>query len=121
MHETPLVIYNGDCPICAPEIRSYRRQARDANADLTFCDLNDMNLSRYDLTPDQAAKRLHVIQDERLISGVEAFLVIWRALPKLRWLARLVDRPVVRPIAGWIYNAILAPTLFGLHKRRQRR
>ncbi|MBJ3761201.1 DUF393 domain-containing protein [Maribius pontilimi] len=121
MSSTPLVIYNGQCPICAPEVRSYQRQARAADADLDFADLNDMDLSRFDLTEDQAAKRLHVVRDDTLISGVDAFLVIWRELPKTRWLARLIDRPVIRPVAGWIYNTVLAPILFAMHKRRQSR
>ena len=116
---SPLVIYNGQCPICAPEVRSYQRQARAAGADLDFADLNEMDLSRYDLTEDQAAKRLHVVQDGQLISGVDAFLVIWRKLPRTKWLARVVDRPVLRPVAGWVYNRILAPVLFAMHKRRR--
>ncbi|SHI91688.1 Predicted thiol-disulfide oxidoreductase YuxK, DCC family [Palleronia salina] len=121
MSETPLVIYNGACPICAPEVRSYQRQARAAGADLRFEDLNHMDLRRFDLTEDQAAKRLHVVRDGELISGVDAFLVIWRELPKTHWLARLIDRPVIRPVAGWVYNRVLAPILFAMHKRRQTR
>ena len=119
MSDCPLVIYNGDCPICAPEVRSYKRQARAAGADLDFADLNGLDLARFDLTEDQAAKRLHVLRNGELVSGVDAFLIIWRKLPKTRWIARIVDAPVIRPLAGMIYDRILAPLLFTLHKRRR--
>ncbi|WOI55649.1 DUF393 domain-containing protein [Palleronia sp. LCG004] len=121
MSDAPLVIYNGRCPICVPEIRSYRRQAEAAGIDMDFADFNEMSLDRFDLTEDQAARRLHVVRDGRLVSGIDAFLVIWRALPRTRWIARLVDRPLLRPFAGWIYDRILAPIIYRMHKARERR
>lgn len=38
-----------------------------------------------------AMRRLHVQEaDGRLLSGVDAFIAIWRRLPRWRWLAHLV-------------------------------
>lgn len=121
MSETPTVIYNGACPICAPEVRAYRRQAEAADADLRFVDLNEADMAAYGLTRDEAARRLYVAQDGGLVSGVEAFAVVWSRLPRLRWLARAARLPVIRPVAWFVYDKVLAPLLYALHRRRQRR
>ena len=45
------VIYNGSCPICSREIAAYRRYAEAQALPMDFTDLNETDLSRYDLTP----------------------------------------------------------------------
>ncbi|MFN7003112.1 MAG: thiol-disulfide oxidoreductase DCC family protein [Roseinatronobacter sp.] len=115
------ILYNGRCPICSAEIAQYRKQAERAGAPLVFTDLNAADLSDWHLTPDQATRRLHARQDGRIISGFPAFLILWRALPRMRWLARLLSLPVLRQLAGFGYNRIAAPLLHALHRRREAR
>ena len=54
----------------------------------------------------------------RIVSGVEAFALIWKRLPRYGWLARLVRLPGVRGLAGFAYNRLAAPFLYRRHKRR---
>lgn len=115
------VIYNADCPICAREIAVYRREADGAQLPIGFTALTDTDLARLGLSPDAAARRLHVVQNGTLHEGLDAFLILWRALPRWRWLARLLSLPVLRPLAGAAYNHLAAPLLYALHRRRQRR
>lgn len=117
---TPTVIYNGDCPICAREIGVYRARVGAGGA-LRFVDLHDADLAALGLTPDDAARRLHLVEDGRLLSGVDAFLALWRGTPGFGWMARIVAAPVVRPIAGATYEWLLAPALYAMHRRRQAR
>jgi predicted DCC family thiol-disulfide oxidoreductase YuxK len=112
------VIYNGACPVCSREIGLYRARAEGAVA---FVDLNDADLSVFGLTRDEAARRLHVVEDGRLLSGVDAFRALWRATPGFRWLARLAGLPGVRQIAGAVYDRLLAPALYRRHLNRLRR
>jgi predicted DCC family thiol-disulfide oxidoreductase YuxK len=71
------------------------------------------------MTEDQAARRLHArLPDGRIVSGVEAFALIWERLPRSRWLARLVRLPLINPVAEMAYNRIAAPVLYRRHKRR---
>ena len=112
------VIYNGACPICAREIAFYRRRAGDDGA-LRFVDLNGGDLGGYDLTPDQAARRFHVYSEGRLLSGVDAFAVLWRATPGLRWLGRLVTIRPLRRLAGVVYDRIVAPWRYRRQRRRR--
>ena len=118
MKQECTVIYNGGCPICSREIDVYRSRASD---DLGFEDLNDTDLERFGLTADAAARRLYAVRDGELLAGVDAFLVLWRSTPGFRGLARFVGLPGVRQAAGFVYEGVLAPLLYAMHKRRQAR
>jgi predicted DCC family thiol-disulfide oxidoreductase YuxK len=77
--------------------------------------------SHWGLTEDEAARRLHVMQDGKVLSGLAAFRAIWAGLPRWRWLARLTGLPVIRPAMAFLYDRIAAPMLYRAHLRRQRR
>ena len=115
------IIYNGSCPICSREVNGYARYAQARALPLTFTDLTATDLDALGLTPDEAAERLHVLHEGKLVAGVDAFVILWAEMPRFRWLARLVTLPMIYPIAVFVYDQILAPLLFGMHKRRQAR
>ena len=113
------ILYNGACPVCRAEIHHYRDASEKAGAAMRFDDLNAVDLGDWRLNADQAARRLHARHpDGRIVSGVEAFALIWDRLPRYRWLARMVRLPVVDGLAGFAYNRIAAPVLYRRHKRR---
>jgi predicted DCC family thiol-disulfide oxidoreductase YuxK len=112
------VIYNGACPVCSREIGLYRARAEGPVA---FVDLNAADLACFGLTPDVAARRLHVVEDGKLLVGVDAFRALWRATPGFRWLAAVAGWPGVRQAAGLVYDRVLAPALYRRHLRRTAR
>jgi predicted DCC family thiol-disulfide oxidoreductase YuxK len=111
------VIYNGECPVCSREIGVYRARAEGP---VRFVDLNACDMATFGLTPDAAARRLHVVEDGRLLAGVDAFLALWRATPGFRLLAAVVGLPGVRQVVGGVYEWVLAPALYRQHLRRVR-
>lgn len=111
------ILYNDTCPLCRFEIDHYRAAAARDAAPLRFDRLQDA--SRWGLTEDQAARRLHVLKDGQLLSGLEAFRAIWSTLPSWRWLARVTGWPVLRPAVTVLYDRIAAPLLYRAHVRRQ--
>lgn len=113
------ILYNDTCPLCRFEIDHYRAAATRDSAPLRFDPLKDAAL--WGLTEDQAARRLHVMQDGRLLSGLAAFRAIWATLPRWRWLARVTGWPVIRPVVTVLYDRIAAPLLYRAHLRRQAR
>ncbi|MBK1636407.1 thiol-disulfide oxidoreductase DCC family protein [Rhodovulum adriaticum] len=115
------VIYNAECPICSREVGAYRRHAQARGLPIRFSPLDGANLARWGLSAEDAARRFHVVQDGRLISGVPAFAALWSAMPRYRWLAWLVTRPGLRGVAGWGYDRLAAPLLYAMHRRRQAR
>lgn len=115
------IIHNDRCPICAREVAGYARAADRAGVALDIQGLDGEARHWAGLDRDAAARRFHVIRDGQLLSGLDAFLVIWEALPGLRWLARALRPAWVRALADPVYDRLLAPALFALHRRRQRR
>lgn len=122
--ETVTTFYNGDCPVCSREIGHYRRVADRRPAALEWRDLasDPEALARYGVTPEDARRRLHVIDEAgRVRSGVDAFVAVWRNLPGYRHLAGVVSLPLVRPFAALAYEGVAVPALAALNARRARR
>lgn len=115
------VIYNDTCPICSREVDLYRREAQANGTPIAFSGLTPETLEVTGMTRDEAASQFHVIKDGERIAGLDAFFVLWRALPRWSWLARVLDRPVIRPIARFAYDRLAAPALFAMDRRRRRR
>jgi predicted DCC family thiol-disulfide oxidoreductase YuxK len=116
MENETQVLYNQSCPICRAEIDAYRKRAERDGLPLRFDTMD--RAADWGLTSDQAAKRLHVMQNGVLLSGLPAFRALWSQMPHLRWLARVTGWPVIGPVAVGVYDRILAPMLFAAHKRR---
>ena len=112
---------NGRCPICRAEILHYERRANDHGAPLVFEDLHNADLGAWQLSADQATRRLHAVRpDGTRVSGIAAFAAIWDHLPRMRWLARAVRLPGLGAVARLAYDHIAAPVLYHLHLRRER-
>ena len=83
------VLYDGACPLCRREIGVYR--GLQSSTPVCFADVSD---AAQPLPPgttrEQLLARFHVRGgDGRLLSGAQAFLALWAALPGWRWLARV--------------------------------
>lgn len=115
------VLYNDECPVCSFEIGHYRGYADKTGLPLRFDALTGPDLARWGVTSDAAARRLHVLKNGEVRTGIDAFVALWVEMPRYRWLARIVDLPVIRPVAALVYDRILAPLLYRAHVRRQRR
>ena len=90
------VLYDGACPLCRREIGVYRGlQPLQANAPVCFADVSDTSLPLPPgTTREQLLARFHVRgRDGELLSGAQAFLALWAALPGWRWLARVGRLP----------------------------
>ena len=90
------VLYDGACPLCRREIGVYRGlQPLQPDAPVCFADVSDTSLPLPPgTTREQLLARFHVRgHDGELLSGAQAFLALWAALPGWRWLARVGRLP----------------------------
>jgi predicted DCC family thiol-disulfide oxidoreductase YuxK len=92
VNQTPqlTVLYDGACPLCRREIGVYRGlQPLRPESPVCFADVSDVTMALPpDTTREQLLARFHVRkQDGQLLSGAQAFLALWAALPGWRWLA----------------------------------
>ena len=115
------VLYNGSCPICSKEIEHYQRYSEGEGLSIAYDDLMTEARESWTIDEDSAAKALRVRRGDQVLVGVDAFLALWEAMPRYRLLARLVRLPVIFTLARWVYDGVLAPALFWLHQRRERR
>ncbi len=102
------IYHDGACPLCAAEIRLYRRSRGAAR--LAWVDVSGDGPAELGpgLTRGQARARFHVRDAQgRLASGAAAFLILWSHLPAWRglaWLRHVPGLPIVAEIA---YRAFL--------------
>ena len=118
---TMRVLFNEDCPFCNAEICHCIKYAEANGIELYFDKLGEADLSLYGVSKDQGAKRLHVISDGKVIDGLQAFQKLWAQMPRYKFLAIITNFPVIREIAGLVYDKILAPILYKTHLNRLKR
>ena len=112
------VLYNANCPVCNFEIGHYASYAGKSGLPIRFDDLNSDARAQWGLDADTAARRLYVLHDGVLTSGIPAFLVLWRQMPRYRWLARIIGLPGIRQVASAVYDLVLAPLIYRWHLHR---
>lgn len=99
------VLFNDKCSICSTEINHYK--SLNTN-DIYWLDINDLDESMQlsGKTHKELLRRLHVIKDDKLYSGVKAFIVLWDRIPKYRWLSRVIALPLIYHISILAYELI---------------
>ena len=108
------VYFDGLCPLCSREIDHYRKQ-RGAER-LRFIDItaSDFNAQAEGVDPVAVHKEMHVkTSDGRLVTGVDAFIEIWKVLPRYGFAARLAQRSLIKPVLdfGYMIFATVRPYL----------
>jgi predicted DCC family thiol-disulfide oxidoreductase YuxK len=96
--------FDGGCPLCSREIAHYRQIDRANRIQWIDITQDGEALAAVGLDLSSAMRRLHVLETNgRLLSGVDAFVAIWRRLPRWRWLAHLVTGLRLRRPLEWAY------------------
>jgi predicted DCC family thiol-disulfide oxidoreductase YuxK len=100
----PMMFFDGGCPLCRREVAHY--QSLDRRNRVCWIDISRASdlLSKYGIDHDAAMRRLHAV-DERdsVVSGVAAFVAVWRHLPVYRHLAWFVERLDLVPLLDRLY------------------
>jgi 3-demethoxyubiquinol 3-hydroxylase len=119
-----IVYHDGSCPLCAREIAAMR--SLTAGEAVSYVDVSasaDGQIAA-DLTAKEAMARFHVrAADGTLLQGAAAFIALWSASPKLKWLAPIGrSRTAIRILDG-VYNGFLKfrPSMQRLAHRVDRR
>jgi predicted DCC family thiol-disulfide oxidoreductase YuxK len=109
------IFYNGSCSICAPEIHLYKKIITNENVEGdSQLDFVDISVSAPDeFSQEDMLKRLHAkLPNGDIVSGVPAFITLWKQVPGFKGLAFLINLPIIKSVAVFIYDKILAPTLY---------
>ena len=116
--------YNGACPVCRAGIEATRATAeRRGAADMAWTDIaaDPGVLDPLGLQRDRVRKRLQVRdRDGRMAIGVDAAIVLWRAIPGKAWRARVIALPGLYHLSCFAYDRLLAQALFWWNRRKGR-
>ena len=75
------VFFNNSCNICRAEINHYKKHS---NNSVEWIDVTNNEEAQKVTSKSykELLRRMHVIQDGKVIDGAESFLIIWKNVPK---------------------------------------
>ena len=82
------VFFNNSCNICKAEISHYKKHCNDK---IEWIDVTN-NIEAQKITSKsykQLLRRMHIIEDGKIIDGAESFLIIWKNVPKYNFLYKI--------------------------------
>ena len=99
------VYFNNSCKICKAEIDLYKKEKINGIdwIDITNNEQAEKETSRNDR---QLLRRLHVKDDEKVLEGAEAFLFVWKKIPRYRFLYKFFKLPIIFTIFNYGYEII---------------
>ena len=99
------VYFNNSCKICKSEIDLYKKEKIDGIdwIDITNNEQAEKETSKNDR---QLLRRLHVKDDEKVLEGAEAFLFVWKKIPKYRFLYKFFKLPIIFTIFNYGYEIV---------------
>ena len=99
------VYFNNSCKICKSEIDLYKKEKIDGIdwIDITNNEQAEKETSKNDR---QLLRRLHVKDDEKVLEGAEAFLFVWKKIPRYRFLYKFFKLPIIFTIFKYGYEII---------------
>ena len=99
------VYYDGKCGLCRREIEYYKRVAPAGRFDWLDIATDPAGLTDLDVSQADALRRLHARDSfGNIYVGVAAFIAIWHGLNYWRYLAMMINLPLLRPVAAFAYD-----------------
>ncbi|MFL2893321.1 MAG: thiol-disulfide oxidoreductase DCC family protein [Candidatus Pelagibacter sp.] len=99
------VFFNNSCNICRLEINHYKKIA-DSNLEWIDITNNDEALKLTSKSQEELLRRLHVIDDGKVIEGAEAFVILWSKIPKYNFLSKIFSFKPFFVLFHYIYELI---------------
>ncbi|MDC1146269.1 DUF393 domain-containing protein [Candidatus Pelagibacter sp.] len=99
------VYYNDSCNICRAEINLYKKQNIK---EIEWVDITDNLVAEKDTSKDNATllRRLHVEENGKVFGGAKAFLLVWKKIPKYKFLYNFFKLPIIFNIFSIFYEII---------------
>ena len=99
------VYYNESCSICRAEVNLYKKQNIE---EIEWVDItNNVNAERDTSKNDKTLlRRLHVEEDGQVFGGAKAFLLVWKKIPKYRFLYTFFKTPLIFTLFSIFYEII---------------
>jgi predicted DCC family thiol-disulfide oxidoreductase YuxK len=99
------VYFNNSCNICRAEINLYKKQNIK---DIEWIDITDNKSAELETQKNDKTllRRLHIKDGEKVIVGAEAFLLVWKKIPKYKFLYTFFKMPIIFTLFSYFYEII---------------
>jgi predicted DCC family thiol-disulfide oxidoreductase YuxK len=99
------VYFNNSCNICRAEINLYKKQNIK---DIEWVDITDNKSAEIETQKNDKAllRRLHIKDGKKVVGGAEAFLLVWKKIPKYEFLYTFFKTPIIFTLFSLSYEII---------------
>ena len=99
------VYFNNSCKICRTEINLYKKENIKG---IKWVDItNNSQAEKETLKNDKALlRRLHIKEQNKVFEGAEAFLQVWKKIPKYKFLYNFFKLPIIFTFFKYGYEII---------------
>ena len=97
------VYFNNSCKICRSEINMYKKENIE---DIDWIDITDNKEAEKETSKNdkELLRRLHIKENDQVIEGAEAFLYVWKRIPKYKFLYSFFKLPIIFTIFKYGYE-----------------
>jgi predicted DCC family thiol-disulfide oxidoreductase YuxK len=99
------VYFNNSCKICRSEINMYKKENIEG---IDWIDITDNRDAEKETSKNdkELLRRLHIKENDQVIEGAEAFLYVWKKIPKYKFLYSFFKLPIVFTIFKYGYEIV---------------
>ncbi len=99
------VYFNNSCKICKAEINLYKKEKIQ---EIDWIDITDNSSASKETSKNskELLRRLHVKDGKKVLEGAEAFLILWKKIPKYKFLYSIFKLPIIFHIFSLSYEII---------------
>ena len=110
------VFFNNSCKICKTEIDIYKKQNIEG---IEWIDITNNKVAETETNKSAKIllRRLHVKEQDKIYGGAKAFLLVWKTMPKFRFLYYIFKTPIIFQIFSLFYE--IAAFILYIKNRKQ--
>ena len=99
------VYFNNSCKICRAEINLYKKENIK---EIDWIDITNNSNAEIETSKNdkELLRRLHVKDGNKIVGGAEAFLLVWKTIPKYKLLYFFFKLPIIFTIFKIGYEII---------------
>ena len=99
------VYFNNSCKICRSEINMYKKENVE---DIDWIDITNNKEAEKETSKNdkELLRRLHIKENDQVIEGAEAFLYVWKRIPKYKFLYSFFKLPIIFTIFKYGYEIV---------------
>ena len=99
------VYFNNSCKICKAEIDLYKKEKIQ---EIDWVDITNNDQAEQEISKNskELLRRLHVKDGEKITQGAEAFLMLWKKIPRYKFLYNILKLPIIFNLFSFGYEIV---------------